>query len=332
MSIDYLKNDIKYKKFKNVYLLYGPEIYLKEYYLNILSKETINKEMEVFNKIKLEGNVLESDIIDICNTYPIMSEKKLVIIKNSTIFKAKSKDRNIDKLKDFIKDLPEYIIIVFYEEAIDNRSAIVKSIKKKGLVVEFNYREPKELVKWITKAFKNYGKKIEYDIAQMLISYCEPGMNEILNEISKITLYIDKRQEVCAEDIELICIKSIKSRIFDLVDAVAVKDIKTSFRLLNDMINVGEQAQKIFILISKQFINMLKIKQLSNNGLRIDEISQKIKMNPYIIKKIFKQIEKFKIENLENSIKFFEEMDIMIKSGKIKDRTALELIVTNMSK
>ncbi|MDF2523089.1 MAG: polymerase delta subunit, partial [Clostridiales bacterium] len=44
MSIDALKEDIKNNKIKNLYLFYGPEDYLKKYYLESIEKLILSEE------------------------------------------------------------------------------------------------------------------------------------------------------------------------------------------------------------------------------------------------------------------------------------------------
>ena len=53
-----LKNDIKEKKFKNIYLFYGSEEYLKRIYIEKLKKELVTKETEIMNYDFFEGNTV----------------------------------------------------------------------------------------------------------------------------------------------------------------------------------------------------------------------------------------------------------------------------------
>jgi DNA polymerase-3 subunit delta len=333
MSLKDLKNDLKYKKFKNLYLFFGPEDYLKSYYLNLIIKEYMNKELEVFNKVYLEGKVEEKDLIDICETYPVMCEKKIVIVKNSSFFKLKGKEKKSgkDSFKKYLSELPEYVILIFYEDLIDKRTSIVNAIKKIGRIVEFDYQSPNDLTNWIIKAFLASNKKIDIHTTKVLIEYCEPGMNEILNEVNKLVLYKKDSENILAEDIKIVCTKSIKSRIFDLVDSAAGKKSDEAIKLLEDMINLGEHVQKIFILLSRHFVSMIKMKTLSMEGMNIDEISKKLKLNPYVAKKIYRQITKFDLLKLNYIIENFAEMDLKIKSGKIKDKIALEILIISIA-
>ena len=50
-----LKKEIKAGDFKNAYLLYGEESYLKEYYANELKNKIVDKTFETFNFHSFDG-------------------------------------------------------------------------------------------------------------------------------------------------------------------------------------------------------------------------------------------------------------------------------------
>ena len=88
MSLTNLKNGLSKNNFQKLYLFYGEELYLKEYYLNqLIDRVIINKELKAFNQITLL-NSGEQEIIEACETPPMFEEKKIVIAKYSSIFKS----------------------------------------------------------------------------------------------------------------------------------------------------------------------------------------------------------------------------------------------------
>src|SRR5690349_1367001 len=91
MSIEILKEQLKNNKPCNLYLFYGPEEYLKKYYLNSLEKSIISEELKALNKVVLEGKIDTRKLIDNCETLPVFSEKKIIIVKDSGLFKGSKK-------------------------------------------------------------------------------------------------------------------------------------------------------------------------------------------------------------------------------------------------
>ena len=214
--------------------------------------------------------------------------------------------------------------MIFYEDAIDKRLKLVKNIKNNGLLVEFQYLKQPDLVKWVIKTFKSYKKTIDINVASYLVSISEPGMTEILNEIKKLVSFLGEKENVEISDIDKVCTKSIKSRIFDLLDAVAEKRISVALKLLNDMIILKEPLPKILFMIARQLRLILQMKVLCNEGLGKNEACAKLKMTPYVeTKYIIRQ--KFFYKKIKDAIKEAMELDLAIKTGKINDRIAAEI-------
>ena len=283
----------------------------------------------------LEENIELSKIIEACETMPIFCEKKLVLVKNSGMFKSrggtKGKQKKKDELLDYLQNVSSHVCLIFWEREIDKRLKLVDTIKKKGFVVEFPYQNQNELVRWVIKIVQSNDKEIDTKTASFLVEICEPGMNDILNELDKVLLFLGDRSKVTVDDIEKLCTKSIKSRIFDLTDAIAERNVDAALKLLNDMIILKEPLPKILFLIAKQLRQVLGMRLLHDEGLGMKEACAKLGVTPYVGSKIFKQANSFSPDRLKEAIQEALELDISIKTGKINDRTALELLICNLA-
>ena len=272
MSIDILKKELKSKIIRNIYLFYGLEEYLKKYYLNQIETLILQKDFETLNKTVIEDKVDINYLTNLCNTYPMFSERKIIIIKNSNLFNATKKEnssikteKKINKNDEFInylKDIPEYNCVVFFENEIDKRTKLVNLIKQNGLLVEFPYQKQQELVKWVINIFKSKNKEITSLTASKFIEYCDVGMENIFTEINKIDLFLDNKKLVEITDITKICTKSIKSRIFDLTDEIIKKNTNKAFDVLHELMILKEPIPKILFMIARQFRQTLQIKLL----------------------------------------------------------------------
>jgi DNA polymerase-3 subunit delta len=330
MSINNLKNQIRNKDIKPLYLFYGPEEYLKKYYINSIEEIIIDKNLQTLNKVMLDDKVDVSQIIDNCDTLPVFSERKLVLVKNSGFFKGGGKKEETEKLVDYLKDVPPFTCLIFYEEDIDKRLRIYKTVNKSGLVVEFPYQKPVDLTKWVIKVAKAYKKKISMDTASILVERSGQEMTEILNEIEKLVAYTAERKLITIDDVKEVCNTSIKSRIFDLTDAIVAKDVAGSLKYLDDMLTLREPIPMIIFMIARQFRQILQVKILMENGADLREIASNLKVSPYIAGKIQKQSENFTLQWLNQTMENIFECDLSIKTGKMKDKTAIELLIAKL--
>lgn len=332
MSIEVLKKDIKNNNLKNLYVFYGEEEYLKKFYINKIEEAILNDNFNSLNKIVLDGKAENGKIIEACETMPFFSQRKLVVVKNSGKFTGKSgtKSEDEDFLK-YLKNIPPYACLIFYEDTIDKRLKIVKDVKDNGLLVEFQYLKQPDMVKWVIKSFKSHKKTIDINASSYLVSISEPGMTEVLNEIEKLVSYLGEKESVEIDDIDKVCTKSVKSRVFDLVDAVAEKRISAALKLLNDMIILKEPLPKILLLITRQLRLILQMKVLCDEGLDKSEACVRLKITPYVGSKVYNQAKKYSVEKIKDIIKEAMELDLAIKTGRMNDRIAAEILIYKLA-
>jgi DNA polymerase-3 subunit delta len=341
MSLDMLKDDIKNKKIRKLYLFFGPEEFLKKYYVESLEKILLTDEFRTLNRIVLEGRQDMGKLADYCETLPVFSDRKIVLVRNSGLFKPKKKEGDVkkagpqaknDELAAFLQDLPEHVCLIFYEAEADKRLKALETVKKNGLVVEFEYQKPDELARWVSRKFKALGREIHPNTAARLVESCEQGMTEILSEIEKLTAYTEGRQRITQEDIEKVCTRSIKSRIFDLTDAIAEKKSSRALGLLNDMIALKEPVPKILFMIARQFRQILQVKLLQEEGCGPAEIASRMGISSYIAGKILRQASNFPESGLKKAVETSLELDLAVKTGRLEDRAAAELLIIEFSK
>ncbi|NLB80012.1 MAG: DNA polymerase III subunit delta, partial [Clostridiaceae bacterium] len=258
-SLDKLREQLKAKTPEKIYLFQGDEPFLLDYYVGELKKLILNGDNESLNLSIFEKSTNVDDIIDACDTYPVFGERKLVIVKNSGLFYGKSKksantsnddDESVDDetksekgaplrnksqeaLMEYISDIPETTCLVFIENQTDKRLKIYKQVVAHGLSLEFNRSKPAELVPWVIKGMKSLKKTISFEAAQYLVAISEPDMYTLRNEIFKLASYSGERKEITQEDVKLMAIPTIKSVIFDLLDAVAKKETPKALNILN---------------------------------------------------------------------------------------------------
>lgn len=340
MSLDILKDDIKNKNIRKLYLFFGPEEFLKKYYADSIEKILLSDDMKALNRVVLEGRQDFGKLTDHCETLPVFSDRKVVIVRNSGLFKPQKKGGDgkktgkqppKDDLAGFVQDLPGHVCLIFYESEVDKRLKTLDAVKKNGLVVEFEYQKPDELARWVVRKLKAAGRDIDRITAAKLVDNCEQGMTEIQNELEKLTAYTQGRQAITQDDVDKVCTKSVKSRIFDLTDAIAGKRSARALELLNDMIVLKEPVPRIFFMIARQFRQILQVKLLHDEGCGVDEIASRMGLSSYIAGKILRQASSFTLPRLKAAVEESLELDLAVKTGRIGDRAAVELMIIGFS-
>ena len=116
-----ISDDIKKGEFKSVYLLYGEEEYLKKQYRDRLKNAIAGDDTMNYSYYDSD-NASVKDIIDVCETLPFFAQKRLVIMENTGFLKSSN-----DELADYIKHIPDYLVVVMVEKDVDKRNKVYKA-------------------------------------------------------------------------------------------------------------------------------------------------------------------------------------------------------------
>ncbi len=326
MNIKELKSKIQKKEYENVYLFYGEENYLKNKYLENI-KNNIYPEKDIMNVDEFIGDkVRVEDILDAISTLPIFSDYRLVVVKNSKLFRKERKLDN-DKLFENFNELSDMTILIFIEEEIDKRNRLYKLISKKGESVEFKKPKEHDMVNWIDNMLKKENIICRKDNIIEILSLIDGGMYVIEQEINKLIEYVGKGNEIKKDDIDSIVTKSLDVNIFELVDNIGRKNVSSAITIYNNMILIKEPPIKILIMISRQMKILLQCKYLIEKRENNKDIANIIGVSSYFINRYIKQSSNFSKLELYNILKKCLEVDENIKTGIINDVLGVEILI-----
>ncbi len=324
-GISELKKQIKSGNINGIYLLYGQEVYIKDSYQKKMTDLIDDGGMPDFNKLIFDGEKADiSEIDDAIESFPMMCEKKLVLIKDSRIF-AKAKEEIKEYWSKRLDSIPDYVTLIFDEKEIDKRSALFKKVSKIGMVVEFEVMSANDTVTWVERQVLNSGKKIDKSVAQYFVSVCDEGLSNVKNELDKLICYCDK--QIGKSDVDSIVSKAVGVRVFELTNHIMAKNADGAMKILSDLKTIKEPAFKLLYLLSGTFDKMLRSSLLVAEGQSYSDIAGKIGVAPFIAQKYANAARGFGENYLVDRIIAAANADLEIKNGRIGDWEALEFYV-----
>jgi len=317
-----LKAQLKGKNPSSLYLFFGEEEYLKKVYVNRIFSLVDDGGFEEFNKITIDFKSCSlSEIDDAIDSFPVMCEKKIILIRKSGIF-YKANEEQKEYWLNRMDNLPDYAILIFDESEVDKRSALYKKAAKLGVDVEFEYINETELVTWVLREVLKEKKKMSKDVAQYFVSICDSGMSGIKNELDKLLNYCG--QTITKTDVEKIVSKAVGVKVFELTDRIMAKNADGALSILSDLKTVKEPAFKILYLLLSTFDKMLKSSLLLSQGMGYTEIASKIGVAPFVAQKYANSARGFGENYLTDRISEVAELDLAIKNGEVGEWEALE--------
>ena len=321
-----IQADIKSGNFKQAYLLYGDEAYLKQQYKHNLVK-ALNPDDDTMNFSHYEGKGVDvKQLIDLCETMPFFAERRVILLEDTGFFKNKS-----EELADYMKELPDYLCMVFVESEVDKRNRMYKAVKACGTIAEFARQDEKTLMRWAAGILGKAGKKITQRDMELLLTKTGTDMGKLRMELEKLICYTEGRDVVTAEDIEEICTTQTTNRIFDMVRAVTEKNQKRALDLYYDLLTLKEPPMRILFLLAKQYRQLLQVKQFAEAGLAQQEMASKLGVPSFAVRNIASCARAYTISELEQAIKDFVDAEESVKTGRLEDKLSVELLIIKYS-
>ncbi len=324
-SFPELKRDIKNNSLKSLYLFFGEETYLRDLYTQKLLNMIDDAGFEDLNKVVIEnGRDLIPQLPEYLEGFPMMTDKRIVCIRDSGIFK-KADEQTKKYFTEFFKNLSDDTITLFVEDEVDKKTSLYKSAKKYGLAVEFEKLGAVDMVTWLIREANGMGLKISKQNAEYMLSICDNTLGTLENELKKLSGYCSG--EILKTDIERVVSKSLQIRVFELCDCMMEKNADGAITILEEMKTVKESAFKLIYILFGTFDKMLHAKLMLKSGSSNGEIASALKLPPFIAGKYTAGASKFTVDELMRMTAGAAEADLSIKRGAADEWAALEKYV-----
>lgn len=88
---------------------------------------------------------------------------------------------------------------------------------------------------------------------------------------------------------------------------------------------------RILFLIGRQFQQLLVISEMSGQGRSVSEIARAAGMPPFAVRKTMPVARKYTTEGLRKRIGYCVSMEEAVKTGRMTDQLAVELVLVRLS-
>lgn len=281
--------------------------------------------------VKLDGEELSFDQFkQEVMTVPFLGEKKFIVVNNVT------KNRVINKeLLDFLKTREKELenSLMFVETYLSKReepsNALYKYLKTQKYAWEINTLNGFEVEKWLSQYFKQKNTEADPKAISELVMLVGNDLSQLTREADKLIAYKSKKQ-ITPEDVKLLVSAKFEDNIFNLTDAIALKNKKLALKLISDQLKSGSAPLQILAMISRQFKIILKVKSkleeisgFPNQG----QIATEIGEHPFVIKKAIDQAKGFSLDELIKINSKLIELEAQLKNGAKNPELLFDLLV-----
>jgi len=283
--MDYIEIEKELKKgiYRPIYFLCGEEPYYIDLIGSYLENNILKEEEKAFNQSIFYGKDTEIDyILDTAMEYPIMAEKKVIILKEA------HESTNLNALSSYIDHIqPTTILVILYKKKIDKRLSFFKKLEKAKNCLFFESKIVKEydMNNWVKDYCLSKKYKISPKAINMLTESLGNDIGKMSNEIGKLTIILPENGTITEEMIEKNVGISRDYNVFELISAITHRDVVKASTIVN-YFSLDQKNHNIIPTIKNIFNYFLKLLtyHYHKNNASQKEIIEMLSISPYFLK------------------------------------------------
>lgn len=215
---------------------------------------------------------------------------------------------------------PQHCIIL-EGESLDKRGKLYKTIAKLGEVHEHPRPDRRSLPSMLSRWLKEHGVSLPPQGVRYLLESVEGDLARIGREVDKLVLYAQGRR-LSLTDLKGLLFHDRAGDVFSFLEAFFERRSQ-AYRLLREIIERGEEPNKIFFLIASEARALLTVRSLAEEGHSKDEIAKISADYSWRVTKRLRLAQHLKASELIGLIHRLHREDLKIKRGERRPEEAL---------
>jgi len=344
-------------------LIHGPaELLRAEALATIRSSIAEDPEMAELNTTRLDGSqITVAGLQNACDTLPFLAERRLAVVegllarlaapsrgRGKSGTRAEGEDSAAEDqpapgaakgqtkaLLAYLDHVPESTELVLLEEDNAGTGSVVRRIHElahmgRAKIVTCEKPRKNELPDWIRERARLRRVKLDPAAVADLTEFVGDELRQLDQELIKLADYASGRT-VTREDVRRLVPATHAASVFEMVDALGLGDTRTAGRLMKHALDVdGEQPLRLMGMISRQYRLLIQAKALQAEGARPSEMARTLNVADWTVPKLLNQASRHSFARLEQAMEHILAADEAIKTGKLGDREAMDILLAEL--
>ncbi|MET1169370.1 MAG: DNA polymerase III subunit delta [Flavobacteriales bacterium] len=282
-SFESIAKDLKAGKYAPVYFFAGEEPFYAQQLLQLIEKGILDESERSFNQTVLYGketNMLQ--ILEEAKRFPMMSERIVVVVKEAQHLKAV----DWELLAGYLERPQPSTVLAFghMHKKLDKRSKAGKAIKANSVFLESDPLRDYQVMPWLEKELGAKGFRCSSNVVAAMAEQVGTDLSRLHKEVEKLDVAMGDQRDLSADDIERHIGISKDYNNFELVAAIAERNIAKAFKIVHYFSkNPKDHPVQMTTGILFNFVNNL-LQYHSMNGKSEKSIASALKIHPYFLK------------------------------------------------
>ncbi len=157
----------------------------------------------------------------------------------------------ISDLAAYLSDPVAATCLVLEASKLDKRKLAYKTIAAGATVVDCEPpRREGDVRRWLEGSARASGHEIDVDALEYMITMAGTSITALEQELEKVMLYVGQGERIRADDLEGLLGRSREHSVFELTDALVRADPAAALRVLNMLLDDGEEPVRVLAMIA----------------------------------------------------------------------------------
>lgn len=320
---------VKAGNIKPIYLLHGEEPYYIDVVADYLENNIVAEENKDFDfSVLYGGDVKMQDVLAAVSSYPMMSDYRLVVVREA----QQIREKDYDLLQMYAKKYnPKAVLVLCCKhKKIEAKKAYYKEIQKVGVVMESNKIYDNQVPTFIVNYVRERQKDIKDQAAQMLSTLVGPNLVLLATECDKLILSLKGDEKTITEDmVQKIVGMNREFNVYELLNAVAAKDVQKANTIA--LLVGGDKVELPMIVVTLfNFFQNLMVYFKYCRNLDDNSASAKMGIKPFFVRQYRDATTKYNGFQVLKVISILREYDLKSKGVDIMPGTTNSQLLQEM--
>ncbi len=314
MQFNEIQQQVASGVFAPVYYLHGEETYFIDRIVEMLETSVISESEAAFNREVFYGAEASiPSILNACQSFPVMAERRLVLLKEAHQVNKKEWERLVNYLKRPVSTT--VLVMAFKGKHTGLPKSVVTGMSKECVTFYAKKLYDRDVQQWIEGLLQQHAIKYDPGIPLILTSNLGINLHLIENELNKMLIYLRAtHQQALTKEFVFEMINVDKEfNVFELIHALSIKD-EYRVHLIMDRLTQNTKINPPILTISNLFRFYHNLAIVHTFNLRDpNSIKNQLNVNYFAAKDYATAKQYYSLSKIYRNIQFVHEADQSLK-------------------
>jgi DNA polymerase-3 subunit delta len=325
---------LKGGKVEPLYLLFGPEGYLRDAAARVVADAALkDSPLREFNESSYSlASVDVQQAIAAAEQMPMMGGRRVVRVTDF----GRLREADEEALVRYVTRPVETSTVIFVSGDLDKRRRLSKTLMETCVSVEFAELKDAELAAWARDRLKHLGAYADERTLRQIVALVGASVRQLATELEKLATAALPGGQITMELVDALVGRSRELSNFELSDHLIARDRRRALETLRKLLDDGAEPVMLIGLLASNFHRLALAKELMSRGAPEQEVFRVVNMPFGQRKEFLATARRADSRELAQRIARIAEADLAIKTslgggGDRGSRLQLEMLVCELS-